>query len=121
MSEDRREIKKIEEELEKLSEKHLELVEAHRQSVKSYEQQKTLYQHFFGQPPLPPNPKLQALSSKIVDLKQDKSRKYDILQAAASIPLPPPLFQSRIGPTLLSLRLSCHGITITLRTKWVSM
>ena len=83
-------IKEIQQELKQLSQKQLELSKSHQQRVKSHEEHKTLYQHFFGQPPLQPDPELQAVISKIEDLKEDKRRLYDILQAAASIPPPVP-------------------------------
>lgn len=76
-------IKEIQQELKQLSQKQVELSKAHQQRVKSYEEQKTLYQHLFGQPPLPPDPELESV-------KEDKRRLYDILQAAASIPPPVP-------------------------------
>ena len=84
------EIEKIQQELKQLSQKHLELSKAHQQRVKSHEEQKTLYQHLLGQPPLPPDPELQAVNSEIEDLKEQRRRLYDILQAAASIPPPVP-------------------------------
>lgn len=59
-------------------------------------EEKTLYQHLFGQPPLPPDPELQAVISEIEDLKEDKRRLYEILQAADTI---------RAANTLA---LSCH-------------
>jgi hypothetical protein len=76
-------IKEIQQELKQLSHKQVELSKAHQQRVKSYVEQKTLYQHLFGQPPLPPDPELESV-------KEDKRRLYDILQAAASIPPPVP-------------------------------
>jgi len=103
-------IEKIQQDLKQLSQKHLELSKAHYQRVKSYkerlqafeqkvkdyEQQKSLYQRLFGQPPLQPDPEflvdpeLQSVKEEIEDLKEEKRRLYDILQAAASIPPPVP-------------------------------
>jgi len=88
MSDDWKEIEKIQQELNQLSQKQVELSKDHQQKVNSLEKQKTLYQHLFGQPPLQPDPELQAVNSKIQDLKEDKRRLYDILQAAASVPPP---------------------------------
>ena len=62
-------IEKIQKKLEQLSQKQVELERTHQQKVKSHEEQKTLYQHLFGQPPLQPDPELQAVNSQIEDLK----------------------------------------------------
>ena len=83
-------IEKIQQRLEQLSQKQLDLQKTHQQRVKSHEEQKTLYQHLFGQPPLQPDPELQSVNDEIENLKEDKRRLYDILQAAASIPPPVP-------------------------------
>jgi len=56
MNDEKIEIEKIQQKLEQLSQKQLELSKAHQQRIKSHEEQKTLYQHLFGQPPLPPDP-----------------------------------------------------------------
>ena len=77
-------IEKIQQELKQLSQKQVELSKAHQERLKSYGEQKTLYQHLFGQPPLPPDPELESVNSQIEDLKEDKRRIYDIRQAAAS-------------------------------------
>ncbi len=109
-------IKEIQQELKQLSQKQVELLKSHQQRVKSYkqrvqafeqkvkdyEQQKSLHQRLFGQPPLQPDPELlvdpelspdpelQSVKEEIEDLKEEKRRLYDILQAAASIPPPVP-------------------------------
>jgi hypothetical protein len=83
-------IEKIQQELKQLSQKQLELSKSHLQRVKSHEEQITLYQHLFGQPPLQPDPELQAVKEEIEDLKEQRRRLYDILQAAASVPPPVP-------------------------------
>jgi hypothetical protein len=83
-------IEKIQQELKHLSQRQVKLVKAHQQNVKAYEQQKTLLQYIFGQPPLKPDPELQSVKDEIEDLKEDKRRIYDILQAAASVPRPVP-------------------------------
>ncbi|KAJ2986916.1 hypothetical protein HDV02_006458 [Globomyces sp. JEL0801] len=83
-------IEKIQQELKQLSQRQMELSKAHQQRVMSHEEQKTLFQHLFGQLPLPPDPELESVNSKIQDLKEDKRRLYDILQAAASVPPPIP-------------------------------
>jgi hypothetical protein len=80
MNEDRKELKLIQEKLDQLSTKQLELVQHHQQQVKSHEEHKTLYQLVFGQPPLPPDPKLQAINTQIADLKQDKKELYKVIQ-----------------------------------------
>ncbi len=41
--------------------------------------------------PLPPDPELQSVKDEIEDLKEQRRRLYDILQAAASIPPPVPV------------------------------
>ena len=56
-------IKKIQ--LKQLSQKQVELQKTHLQRVKSHEEQITLYQHLFGQPPLQPDPELQAVKEEI--------------------------------------------------------
>ena len=83
-------IKEIQQELKQLSQKQVELSKSHQQRVKSHEEQKTLYQHLFGQPPLPPDPELQAVKEEIARLEKDKDNYFKILQAAASIPPPVP-------------------------------
>ncbi len=80
----------IEEKLDQLFAKQLELVIAYQKQAKAYEEQKTFYQKLFGQPPLPSDPKLEAINTQIADLKEDKRRIYDIIQAAASVPQPEP-------------------------------
>lgn len=90
MNDEKIEIKEIQKKLEQLSQKQLEFEKAHQQRVKSHEEQKTLYQHLFGQPPLPPDPELESINAQIADLKEDKRRLYDIIQAAASVPPPVP-------------------------------
>jgi len=90
MNEEKIEIKEIQQRLEQLSQKQVELAKAHQQRVKSHEEQKTLYQHLFGQPPLPPDPELESVKDEIARLKRDKENIYKILQAAASIPPPVP-------------------------------
>jgi hypothetical protein len=71
-------IKEIQQELNQLSQKQVELSKAHQQQF-------FLYRWLQG-----PDPELQAVISKIEDLKEDKRRLYDILQAAASVPPPVP-------------------------------
>jgi len=88
MNDEKIEIKEIQKKLEQLSQRQLELSKAHQLRVKSHEEQKTLYQRLFGQPPLQPDPELQSVKEEIEDLKEEKRRLYDILQAAASIPPP---------------------------------
>jgi hypothetical protein len=83
-------VEKIQQRLEHLSQKRLELSKAHQQRIKSHEEQKTLYQHLFGQPPLPSDPELQSVTDEIEDLKEQRRDIYKILQAAASIPPPIP-------------------------------
>jgi hypothetical protein len=116
MNDEKREVEKIQQELKQLSQKQLDLQKTHQQRVKSYkqrvqafeqrvkdyEQQKSLHQRLFGQPPLQPDPELlvdpdlspdpelQSVNSQIQDLKEQRGRLYDILQAAASIPPPVP-------------------------------
>ena len=79
-------IEKIQQEIKQLSQKQVELEKIYQQRVKSYEEQKTLYQHLFGQPPLQPDPELQAVRDQIVRLKSDEDNYFDIFMAAASIP-----------------------------------
>jgi DNA repair exonuclease SbcCD ATPase subunit len=67
-------IEKIQLELKQFSQKQVEL-------EKTHQQQFFLYRWLQG-----PDPELQAVISKIEDLKEDKRRLYDILQASASIP-----------------------------------
>ena len=62
------EIKEIQKKLEQLSQKQVELLKSHQQRVKSHEEQKTLYQHLFDQPPLPPDPELQSVRDEIARL-----------------------------------------------------
>ena len=81
-------IEKLQQRLEQLSQRQLELSKAHQQRIKSHEEQKTLYQHLFGQSPLQSDPELQSVKAEIEDLKEQRRRVYDILQAAASIPPP---------------------------------
>jgi hypothetical protein len=50
--------------------------------------QKTLYQHLFGQPPLPPDPEWQSVNDEIARLDRRELEYFKILQAAASIPPP---------------------------------
>ena len=83
-------IEKIQQELKQLSQKRVELSKSHQQRLKSHEEQKTLYQHLFGQPPVQPDPELQAVISEITRLEKDKDNYFKILQAAASIPPPVP-------------------------------
>ena len=83
-------IEKIQQELKELSQKQVELSKSHQQRVKSHEEQKTLYQHLFGQQPLPPDPELESVNSQIEDLKEQRRDYFKILQAAASIPPPVP-------------------------------
>ncbi|KAL3774005.1 hypothetical protein ACHAW5_004855 [Stephanodiscus triporus] len=90
MSDEKIEIKEIQKKLEQLSQKHLELVKSHQQRVKSHEEQKTLYEHLVGQPPLPPDPELQAVKEEIARLDRREQEYLKILQAAASIPPPVP-------------------------------
>jgi hypothetical protein len=71
-------IEKIQQELKQLSQKQLEL-------SKSHQQQFFLYRWLQG-----PDPELQAVKEEIEDLKEQRRRLYDILQAAASIPPPVP-------------------------------
>ena len=84
------EIKEIQKKLEQLSQKQVELQKTHQQRVKSHEEQKTLYQHLFGQPPLQPDPELQAVKEEIARLDRREQEYLKILQAAASIPPPVP-------------------------------
>ena len=90
MNDEKIEIKEIQKKLEQLSQRQLELSKAHQLRVKSHEEQKTLYQHLFGQPPLQPDPELQAVKDEIAHLERDKENYFKILQAAASIPPPVP-------------------------------
>jgi hypothetical protein len=90
MNDEKFEIKEIQKKLEQLSQKQVELSKSHQQRLKSHEEQKTLYQHLFGQPPLPPDPELQSVNSQIEDLKEQRRDYFKILQAAASIPPPVP-------------------------------
>ena len=83
-------IQEIQQELKQLSQKQVELAKAHQQRVKSHEEQKTLYQHLFGQPPLPPDPELESVKDEIARLKRDEDNYFKILQVAASIPPPVP-------------------------------
>ena len=83
-------IEQIQQELKQLSQKHLELSKSHQQRLKSYGEQKTLYQHLFGQPPLPPDPELQSVKDEITRLDRREQDIYKILQAAASSPPPVP-------------------------------
>ena len=83
-------IEKIQQELKQLSQKQVELERTHQQKVESHEEQKTLYQHLFGQPPLQPDPELQAVKEEIARLERDKENYFKILQAAASVPPPVP-------------------------------
>ena len=71
-------IEKIQQELKQLSQKQVEL-------SKSHQQQFFLYRWLQG-----PDPELQSVKDEITRLDRDKSRLYDILQAAASIPPPVP-------------------------------
>jgi len=71
-------IEKIQQDLKQLSQKHLELSKAHQQQF-------FLYRWLQG-----PDPELQSVKEEIEDLKEEKRRLYDILQAAASIPPPVP-------------------------------
>ena len=106
MSDEKIEIKEIQQELKQLSQKQLELEKAHQQRVKSYwqrvqafehkvkdyEQQKSLHQRLFGQPPLQPypellvdpellpDPDLQSVKDEIEDLKQVRENYFKILQ-----------------------------------------
>ncbi|KAI8892584.1 hypothetical protein BC833DRAFT_625681, partial [Globomyces pollinis-pini] len=75
-NDEKAEIKEIQKKLEQLSEKQVEL-------EKTHQQQFFLYRWLQG-----PDPELKSVNSKIEDLKEDKRRLYDILQAAASIPAP---------------------------------
>ena len=74
------EIKQIQQELKQLSQKQVELEKTHQQRVKSHEEHKTLYQHLFGQPPLQPDPELQAVKEEIARLEKDKDNYFKILQ-----------------------------------------
>jgi hypothetical protein len=89
MSDYRKEIDNTRQELKEISQKRLVLLEDHQQRVKAYEQQKTLYQQFFGQPPLPPDPILEAINSEISHLQIRELEYIKILQAAASATTPP--------------------------------
>jgi hypothetical protein len=91
MNDDRKELKLIQEKLDQLSTKQLELVKANQQQVKTYEQQKTIYQQLFGQPPLPPDPELEAINTQITDLKGREGEYFKVIQAATSVPPPPTL------------------------------
>jgi aminoglycoside phosphotransferase (APT) family kinase protein len=71
-------IKEIQKKLEQLSQKRVEL-------SKSHQQQFFLYRWLQG-----PDPELQSVKDEIEDLKEQRRRLYDILQAAASIPPPVP-------------------------------
>jgi hypothetical protein len=68
MNEDRKELKLIQEKIDQLSTKQLELIQLHQQQVKSHEEHTTLYQLVFGQPPLPPDPKLDAINTQIASV-----------------------------------------------------
>jgi hypothetical protein len=83
-------IKEIQQELKELFQKRLVLAEAQQQRVKTCEQQKTLYQQLFGQPPLPSDPKLEAINSEIAHLQRRELEYIKVLQAAASVPPPVP-------------------------------
>ena len=98
-NDDKIEIEKIQKKLEQLSQKQVELSRAHQQRVKSHEEQKTLYQHLLGQqPPLQPDPELEAVKEEIENLKEQRRRLYDILQTAASLPPPVPEFDWSKSP-----------------------
>jgi len=73
-------IEKIQQELKQLSQKQVELERTHQQKVESHEEQKTLYQHLFGQPPLQPDPELQAVKEEIARLDRREQDIYKILQ-----------------------------------------
>jgi hypothetical protein len=90
MSDYSQDIDNIRQELKEISQKRLVLVEDHQQRVKAYEQQKTLYQQFFGQPHLPPDPILEAINSEISHLQIREVEYIKILQAAASVTPPVP-------------------------------
>ena len=72
------EIKEIQQELKQLSQRQVEL-------QKTHQQQFFLYRWLQG-----PDPELESVNSQIQDLKEQRGRLYDILQAAASIPPPVP-------------------------------
>ena len=80
MNEDRKELKLIQEKLDQLSTKQLELVQHYQQQVKSHEEHKTLYQLVFGQPPLPSDPKLEAINTQIADLKRREGEYFKVIQ-----------------------------------------
>jgi hypothetical protein len=80
MSDDRTELKAIQQEIKQLSQKQLGMVEDYQQQVKLYEKQKTLYQKLFGQPPLQPNPKLEAIKVEIQDLKKREENYFKVIQ-----------------------------------------
>ena len=80
MNDEKIEIKEIQKKLEQLSQRQLELSKAHQLRVKSHEEQKTLYQHLFGQPPLQPDPELQAVKDEIARLDRREQDIYKILQ-----------------------------------------
>ena len=73
-------IDQIQQELKQLTQRQVDLVKAQQQRVKSYEQQKTSYQQLFGQPPLPPDPELQAVQSQIEDLKEIRKDFMKVIQ-----------------------------------------
>jgi hypothetical protein len=72
------EIKEIQKKLEQLSQKQVEL-------QKTQQQQFFLYRWLQG-----PDPELQSVKDEIEDLKEQRRRLYDILQAAAATPPPLP-------------------------------
>jgi len=78
MNDEKIEIKEIQKKLMQLSQKQVEL-------EKTHQQQFFLYRWLQG-----PDPELLSVTSRIQDLKEDKRRLYDIIQAAASIPPPVP-------------------------------
>ena len=79
-------IDKIQQEIKQLSQRKVELLKVHQQKIKSHEEQKTLYQYIFGQPPLQPDPELQAVNEKIDRLDREKEKYFKILQAAPPVP-----------------------------------
>jgi hypothetical protein len=70
----------IQEEIKVLSAKELQMVEARQKQLKSYEEVKTLYQRLFGQKPLPPDFKLEAIRTEIARLEKREENCLKILQ-----------------------------------------
>ncbi len=74
----------VQEELDQLTEEQQVLVMAHQEKVEKYEKQMTIYQYLFGKPALQPDLELQAITTKIEDLKVEQSHVAKVIATSAS-------------------------------------